>query len=98
MLEGMRTVLVLSSLVVLVPACLAAADERGQSASAPLFVSATVVSSCAVATGQGQVAFKCTRGALSAATESNPTVPATMQAVASPARTTVTASLVTIDF
>ncbi len=76
----------------------AMADGRDQSASAPLLVSATVVSSCAVATANGQVAFHCAKGARGPVRVGEGVVTVAVAAETHIVRHTTAAGLVTIDF
>lgn len=82
--------------VVAAAAHLAAADGV-RSASAVLHVSATVVSSCRVATAQGQVDLRCAHGALGPVRVDGETRSAS-DPQPTPSHTPPSGSLVTIDF
>ena len=70
----------------------------GDSSSAPLVVSATVVSSCAVATTSGRVIYRCTGSAVGPVRVSGQDVRTPDARPAAPVHTSVAGPLVTIDF
>lgn len=91
----MRFAVVVSFAVFLAAQQFAAAEE---SRSASLLVSATVVSSCSVATANGQVAFRCSHGARGPVRINGQNQPAPDPREAPTSRTSVSGSLVTVDF
>ena len=91
------SVLVVAALAIAAPG-LRADDGGERSASAHLVVSATVVSSCSVASANGQVTLRCARGGADNVRVGNRIVTSAESHNAAVARTTTTGTLITIDF
>jgi hypothetical protein len=75
-----------------------AADRRGDSTSATLRVSTTVVSTCVIDTSSGRIDYRCARGVARPVRASNDTVPVSVAGRPPAARSTSAAGLITLDF
>ena len=89
--------LLLSALAIAAPG-LRADNTHDGSASARLVVSATVVSTCSIASTNGQVTLRCARGATGVVRVDNRIAPGAEPRDTVLARTTAAGTLVTIDF
>jgi cytochrome c biogenesis protein CcdA len=100
--KGVRSlrmsIMVVVSLAVVLTASLSAAAESERSASAALGVSATVLSSCSIATTLGLVALHCAHGALGSVRVNGSNRPTPDPQETALSHMSVTGSLVTVDF